>query len=545
MKIEVFGEVKKYDNPIRVVELLKKNEYKYFAAKVNNRLRELDYIIDTDAKVEFLDLTSSEAVVIYQSTLRYLIVMAIKRVYPNVNTVFNYSISRSIFAKLNGFDVPFDINVLSNIQTALKSIIDADLPIKRTTLSINEAYEYYRSNGYNDKAEILKYRPEETVHTYTCDEYSNYMFGYMLPSTKYIKDYKFKLYAPGFIIQYPRAEFNGEIPPFEDAPAFGKALKEANEWGSVIDGSYIAKMNKIIEDNRAVEFINLCETKHNNSLAELGMLIKNDINNIRLIAIAGPSSSGKTTFTNRLKVQLMSRGINPLMISIDDFYLGKAQAPKDEFGQPDLEHINALDTELFNNNIYELIKGNEVTLPHFNFETGKREIGKTVKLLPNQPIMIEGIHALNDDLTPSIPLHQKYKIYIDHQAKYNIDDHNPISLTDIRLIRRIVRDSKFRNYPAENTLDMWGSVRRGEFRWIYPNQEKANYVFNSELTYELCVMKKHALKMLQEISNDSEHYIVANRLIKFLKYFKDIDDTWIPCNSILREFIGGSMFYID
>ena len=287
----------------------------------------------------------------------------------------------------------------------------------------------------------------------------------------------------------------------------------------------------------------MCETKHNDMLAELGLKIKNDIDNVRLIAIAGPSSSGKTTFTNRLRIELMTRGITPLMISIDNYYLTRDKAPKDEDGNPDLEHINALDVELFNEQMFALINGEEVILPIFNFETGKREAGPKVKLGPNSPILIEGIHALNDDLTPSIPAHQKFKIYIAPQAQLHLDDQNPISITDIRLLRRLVRDKKFRNAKAEDTLSMWPSVRRGEFRWIYKNQEGVNYVYNSELTYELCVLKKYALPMLEEIEKDSPYYIQANRLVKFLKYFKDIEDDWIPCNSILREFIGGSSFY--
>ena len=361
--------------------------------------------------------------------------------------------------------------------------------------------------------------------------------------TSYIKDYKFKLYAPGFIVQYPRAEKGGIIPEFEDAPTFSNALREANNWGKICKGSYVSQMNSLIEEQKELEFINLCETKHNDQLAELGLKIKQNIDSIRLIAIAGPSSSGKTTFTNRLRIELMARGITPLMISIDDYYLGRDEAPKDIDGKPDLEHLLALDIEYFNAQMFALINGEEVTLPVFNFQTGKREAGKTVQIGPNTPILIEGIHALNDDLTPSIPSHQKFKIYIAPQAQLHLDDHNPISITEIRLLRRLVRDKKFRNSKAEETLEMWPSVRRGEFRWIYKNQEGVNYVFNSELTYELCVLKKYALPMLEEIDNESPYFIQANRLVKFLKYFKDIDDEWIPCNSILREFIGGSSFY--
>ena len=438
---------------------------------------------------------------------------------------------------------PLSGRPLNKIKEEIDNIIKADFSIIRAKLSKEKAKEVYEFYGYDDKLDLLQYRPNNEVNFYQCDDYLNYMFNYMVPSTGYIKDYKLRLYAPGFIVQYPRSESGGIIPEFQDAPTFSQALKDAQKWGKMINGSYVGLMNKKIEQQKELEFINLCETKHNDQLAELGLKIKSDIDNIRLIAIAGPSSSGKTTFTNRLRIELMARGITPLMISIDNYYLSKKEAPLDEDGKPDLEHLHALDTELFNDQMYSLINGEEVTLPIFNFETGKREWGETVKLDAHSPILIEGIHALNDELTPSIPSHQKYKIYIAPQAQLHLDDHNPISITDIRLLRRLVRDKKFRNSKAEETLSMWPSVRRGEFRWIYDNQEGVNYVFNSELTYELCVMKKYALPMLEDIPSDSPYYIQANRLIKFLKYFKDIEDDWIPCNSILREFIGGSSFY--
>ncbi len=546
MVIKLNNQEYSFAEPIRIHDLLPIEKRKqYQAAKVNNRIRELDYIIKDDAIVEFLDLTDADACRIYQSTLRYLIVMAAKRVFPKCRIIFNYSISRSIFASVSNINRAFTMSDLKRIEEELEGIIKADLPIVRKTITKEEAEQYYTAQGYSDKVKILKYRPEDTVHIYECSDYKNYMFGYMLPSTGYISDYKLRFYTPGFLIQYPRSETDGKIPKFEDAPVFTNALREANNWGNIVEASYIAQMNQLVEDKEALEFINICETKHNNMLAELGENIKRNIDDIKLIAIAGPSSSGKTTFTNRLRIELMSRGIKPLMISIDDYYLGIDKAPKDEDGKPDLEHIDALDRELFNEHMYRLISGEEVTLPRFDFETSSRQVGKTVRLAKNQPIMIEGIHALNDELTPSIPSQQKYRIYIAPQAQLHIDDQNPISISDIRLIRRMVRDHNYRNYPCEKTLAIWASVRRGEFRWIYPHQEKADYVYNSELTYELCVMKKYALPLLEKIPTTSPYYITANRLIKFLKYFKDIQDRWVPCNSLLREFIGDSIFYTE
>jgi len=543
MKITISNEVREVEDGTRLIDLLPENNKKsFYCATVNNRLRELDYIIPGDSKVEFLDLTSSDAMLIYQNSIRYLFAMAVNRLYKKVKVVFNTSISRAIFANISGINGPVNVKEMTKIENEMRSLIEQDIPIKRYSTTIKEAKKIYNNFGYYDKSAMLDYRPEKTVHMYKCDNYLNYMFGYMVPSTGYLKEFKLKLYFPGLLIQYPRAELGGIIPEFTDEKIFSKALKEANEWGNITKASSVWQMNQIVERGEDREFINLCETKHNNMLADLGMQIKNDPE-IRLIAIAGPSSSGKTTFCNRLRVELLSRALNPIMISLDNYYLDADKCPRTKDGGPDFEHIEALDIAQFDEDMVRLIQGEEVALPIYDFKTKSRSYGPAIKLTKGQPIMIEGIHALNDRLTPSIPSTQKYKIYIAPEAQYHIDSQNPISLTDIRLIRRLVRDFNYRNAPAEETLSMWENVRKGEFDWIYPTQAEANFVYNSELTYELCVMKKYAMKVLQEVKPDSKYYITANRLIKFLKYFKDIDDKWVPCNSILREFIGGSIFY--
>ncbi len=545
MKIIINGKELVLDEPTSILDLIEEDKFAYQAARVNNRIRELNYIITDDASVELLNLSDSNAVTIYQSTLRYLIVMAVERVFPKARVIFNYSVSRSIFASISNINHALFPDDLDLIQDELVKIINQDLPIRRSTVSKSEAIKYYEEIGYKDKVKILKYRPEDEVHMYECDGYKNYMFGYMLPSTGFIREYKLKLYSPGFIIQYPRSETLGQIPPFKDEKVYQNVLKEANIWGNITSSGYISQLNEIIENGKALEFINICETRHNNQLADLGNKILKNIDTIKLIAVAGPSSSGKTTFTNRLRITLKSLGIDPFMISIDDFYMPGPNKIVDEFGKPDFEHIDALDRKLFNEIMYKLIAGEEVRLPHYSFKDRSRSFSEPVKLQKRQPILIEGIHALNDDLTPSIANEMKFKVYIAPQPQLHIDDHNPLSISDIRLIRRMVRDFENRNTSCEKTLDMWSSVRRGEFKWIYPHQANADFVYNSELTYELCVLKKHALPLLETVSPESPYYIQANRLIKFLKYFKDISDKWIPCNSIVREFIGGSIFYTD
>lgn len=521
----------------------KENEKDYFAAKVNNRLRELTYELCFDSNVELLDATHYDAIKVYETSLRYLLAMAFNNLYPELTIRISYNISRSLMVSvIEPYKVIVDSKMVKNIKAELDRLVSLDIPFDRKTISKEEARKYYQEHNQNDKEAILNYRPERNCHVYVCGDYENYMFGYMVPSTGYIKDYNLFAYDGHLVVQYPRYEHGGKIPEFKDEPTFSKVLKKSHKWAKICNAELVSKINDHITNETDVDFINMCETQHNDMLSNLGESILKDIENIRLICIAGPSSSGKTTFSNRLRIELMSKGIQPLRISLDMYYKKREFCPKDEDGNYDFESIYALDLELLNEQILALINGEEVALPKFDFTTNEITFGKKIKIDEKTPIIIEGIHALNDQLSYAIPRHQKFKIFIAPQFQINIDNHNPISFTDIRLLRRIVRDRATRSTSAEKTLSMWRSVRRGEFKWIYPYQEGCDFVYNSALTYELCVMRKYALPALMEIKPDSPHYITANRLIKFLKYFKEMESTWIPCNSLLREFIGGSCF---
>lgn len=535
----------------RVFDLVDKKDRKNLVVcQVGSQVKELNYILsekNDGMTVQLLNLSNAEAGRAYEASLRYIIAMAFYNIYPDVKIRFSYNISRSVScqALTKNFNMS---RAVEAITKEVKRIIDADLPIERVTVTIEEATKIYKKYHLDDKIEILKYRPENTVHLYKCGDYYNYLHNYMVPTTGCIHDYTITPYSPGIIIQYPRHELDAAIPEFEEEATYGKTLQKAYNWAEKAKIQTVNDINRKVDSGDTLEFVQMCEARHNKQLAELGDLIASDIEDIRLVAIAGPSSSGKTTFCNRLRIELLSRGINPVTISMDDYYFEKdiickiQNKPLDDL---DLEHINCLDIELFNKDLFDLINGEEVTLPRFNFQTGKREAGKTIKVDQNVPIIIEGIHALNEKLTRSIPKHQKFKIYIAPQAQMNIDNHSPLSVTNVRLIRRIVRDMKFRNCPASMTIDMWQSVRNGEFRWIYPNQENADYVFNSSLGYELCVLKKQAMEALSKIPPTAPQYLVANRLIKNLKYFRLIDDdSIIPCNSLLREFVGGSCFKV-
>ena len=541
-KIIFNNEEKIYDQPVKVLDIVGDSR-EYLAAYVNKRVRELTYVIDKDSEIIPLTFKDRDAMRIYESSLRFLVAMAMHNIHPHYESRFAYNVSRSIFLQILNPGTSASGIMIKELVAEMNRLVSLDLPLERKIVSKEEAARIFTEDGYQDKVDILKYRPEKTAHIYTCGNYRNYMYNRMVPSTGYINRWVIKYYHPGIIIQYPRPDFNGEIPPFEDAPTFGKTLKRAHQWALATGCNTIVGINQRIEQDGDVEFITLCEQRHNRQLCELGQMIEDEKESIRLICIAGPSSSGKTTFANRLRIELLSRGIKPIRISMDDYYLPRGQAPLDEDGKPDLESADALDIELFNQNLADLVAGLEVECPRYDFKAGCRaKEGRKLIVPQDQPIIIEGIHALNERLTASIPAHQKFKIFIAPQSQVNIDNHNPMSLTDLRLLRRIVRDHQFRNASAISTLEMWPSVRKGEFKWIYPSQEGANYVFNSFSSYELSVMKKYAMPLLEEIDTESEYFPVAERLIRMLKFFDDLSDKWVPCNSIIREFIGGSCY---
>ena len=542
-KINYLGQTKEFDHKVKLLDLIpEENKKKFLCAKVNNRLRELTYDVHYDSEVEFLDILDEEAMHIYENSLRYIIAMALYEINPSLQLKYSYYESRSIYGLILNKDFFWSQEKLDKLKNKIDEIIKADYPFVRKIVSNDEADDIYRLFNMPDKIDLLKYRPEKTVHFTVCNGYHNYMYGYMAPSTGYITNYKLQLYQNGFIIQYPRCELKGQIPDFEPSPKFGKTLDASYDWASMVKTDTVTKINHHVETSGDVDFINLCEARHNNMLSDLGRIIKSQLDSIRLICIAGPSSSGKTTFSNRLKTELLSYGIEPIRISLDDYYLSKEETPLDENGEPDLEALNALDVDLFNQNMKDLIDGKEVTIPHFNFQIKAREKGPTYKMNENQLIIIEGIHALNEKLTYLIPKKQKFKIYIAPQEQINLDNHNPVSLTNIRLIRRIVRDFKFRNSSPEETLKMWPSVRKGEFKWIYNTQEDADYIFNSLLFYEHCVLKNDSMAILSKIDDHSPYYIQANRLMKYIKYFLSMDSKWVPCNSLLQEFIGHSCY---
>ena len=537
MSIIVNGKEREYKNGLVVKDLV--NEDKdVFSCKINHKLRDLSYGINDGDRVDLLGFMDSDSIRVYEASLRYLLAMAIKKVYSNLKVSCDYYVSRSIcFKKIDGVFNDEEFNLITN---KVEEIVNSNYPLIRKTISIEEAREYYKNNGFEDKVAVFEYRKEKTVHVYECDNYINYTYSYMVPSTGYLNKYKLMLYKGNIVLQYPRAENKGEIPPFVAENTYEEMLVISEKWGKKLGSLTVSDINKNVESNPK-EFIKKCEERHAMIIKKIGENIEAK-GCIKLIAIAGPSSSGKTTFSNKLRAELESRGIYPVKISMDDYYLDRSYLTPEEEKNIDYEDINLIDIELFNKHLKELTEGKEVTLPRFNFVTKKREVGKTIKLGANEPIIIEGIHALNEMLTKSLPRENKFEIYIGPHIQINIDNHTPISMTHLRLIRRLVRDYLFRGSDVSRTLGMWDSVRRGEFKWIYDNQEGVDFVYNSVLDYEFCVMKKYVIPLLKNVDKESSYYNLSKTLIKYLKYFVDLKDDDIPVDSLLREFIGGSCY---
>ena len=530
------------ETPVTLESIMTEHNRFGYCAKVNGRLKELSAIVSGQQNIVFLDLLHDEAMRIYETSLRYLIVYAAYLIDPSIQITFNYSISRSIYLDVEGLDLPLE-SFYDQLVETLTSLIDRDQPIKRVQMTKEEAKLYYDTHGLSYKTQLFDVRKETQINAYQINDYINYLYGYMVPSSGYLKNYHLFIYRNGLMLQYPRAEHGANIPPFKEEHVYKKTLKNSAQWAKIIQGDTIDKVNKYAATkNDAVTLIQMSESKHSAMLYELAEDIASRYQQLKLIGIAGPSSSGKTTFARRLQIELQARGLSPVAISIDDYYLHPDNVPKNEDGTPDLEHIESLDLLQFNHDLRLLIEGKEVTLPHFDFKTKTRQPGKTLQLKPNEVILIEGIHALNQRLTETLTRELKYFIYIAPQTQLHIDKHTPIRVSDMRLLRRIVRDAVYRDTSAEKTMDMWASVRQGEFKWIYDHQQHADYTFNSELAYELAVLKKHAIHRLESIDIHSPYYMKANYLLKFLKYFIDIDDALVPNHSLIREFIGGSVF---
>ncbi|EAX47168.1 phosphoribulokinase/uridine kinase [Thermosinus carboxydivorans Nor1] len=513
------------------------------AAKVNNDIKDLQTEINDDCLVDFIDLRSEEGIRVYQRSLVFVMVAAARDLFPDGEVTVEHSLSKGLYCELNiGRAVtPEDIE---RLEVRMRQIVAEDRPIVRKSYQLQEAIRLFEAAGQTEKVKLLGQLKRERVSIYYCGDVYDYFYGTMAPSTGCLQVFGLLFHPPGFLLRFPEKDHPDKLPEFVPQPKLAAIFQEAEQWGKILRCGYVATLNDCIRNGQIADIIRIAEALHEKKIAQIADFVSEHRGKVRVILVAGPSSSGKTTFAHRLNIQLRVNGVWPVPISLDDYFVDRAHTPRDEKGDYDFEAIEAIDLELFNEHLTRLLSGDEVKIPSYNFVTGQREYrGRKIRIDKDQPLIIEGIHGLNERLTSAVPREQKVKIYISALTQLSIDNHNRIPTTDTRLIRRIVRDSQFRAHDALNTLKLWSSVRRGEERNIFPFQEEADVMFNSALIYELAVLKKYAEPLLEQIGPEHEVYSEARRLLNFLAYFAPVDDDEVPLNSILREFIGKSCFY--
>lgn len=510
------------------------------ACKCNNKVRSLNYEPEEGEKVEFLDISTADGMRIYVRGLLLIMSKAFNKLYPDALLTVNYQLSNATFCQIDNMKTTEEM--IKNVSDEMKKIIDANYDINKVVMTKEEAKRFYDKEQTIRGKLQLDNKDKDTVSLYFCEDYYNYFYGVMPISTGYTKIFDLKVYNNGFLIRYPSRKNPNKLEEYKENKKLLNTLQEYEDIHRVLGINTIYKLNKEILNGNEKELILLAEALHEKKISDIADKIVNK-NDVKVVLIAGPSSSGKTTFAKRLGLQLRLNGLKPVTISVDNYFVERTETPLDENGNYNFECLEAIDLKLFNHDLIELLKGNEILMPTFNFKTGHKEYtGETMKLGKDEILVIEGIHCLNDELTSAIPRENKYKIYISNLTVLNIDYFNRISTTDSRLIRRIVRDYKFRSYNAIHTLQIWNSVNRGEEQYIYPFQEEADSMFNTSLIYEFCVLKKFAVPLLESINSSYAEYSEARRLLEFLKYFETIDIENVPKNSLLREFIGESIF---
>ncbi|OPL07746.1 MAG: AAA family ATPase [delta proteobacterium ML8_F1] len=546
MKVIVEDQVMSVSKDITLEGLLKEIESAdrplIVAAKVNNRLKELIHPVREGDSVEWVDLSHTDGMRIYQRSLSFIFIRAVMELYQGTNVEVKHSLSQGLYCELTG-EHHLKRRDLRDIEERMRGIIGEDEPFNQMLMSIAEAREAFEKYGMCSKLDLLKYRDKDFVKMYSLGWVKDYFYGYMVPSAGYIREFELKHYKPGILLRHPVPFSPHGVPPFrEDAQLF-KIHQEAEQWGGILNVGFVANLNDKILSGEAPELIKVAEALHEKKIARIADQISQE--GKRVILIAGPSSSGKTSFANRLLIQLIVNGLKPITLSTDDYFVNREQTPLDEKGEYDFDTIKAVDTTLFNRDLKCILDGEKTPIPTFNFQTGQREyLGKFIEIDEDQPVIIEGIHALNDELTREVLIKDKFKIYVSALTHLNIDSHNRIPTTDVRMLRRIIRDHQFRGHDAARTLSMWPMVRKGEELYIFPFQENADAMFNSALVYEMAVLRKHALPLLEKIGPEEMIYSEARRLIRFLGYFVDIEDeSLIPKTSILKEFIGGSSLF--
>lgn len=515
-------------------------KYPILAAKVDNIERDLNFRINDDCNVEFMDITSKLGFRVYQRSAIFIMLASVRKILGRGAVVWvEHTINENYFCTIRGMEITKDL--LNKIKTEMREMVKSDFPIEKLQVTVSEAEEIFTANNLFNCKKELKYIKATSVSLYKINDYYDYLYGTMVPSTKYIEIFDLVKHSDGFVLQFESSKNPGTLNTYLKYPKLTNIFKEYNKWSEILNVSAVCSLNDAISNGEIKELILIAEALQEKKIAQIADEIHKS--GKKFVFIAGPSSSGKTTFSKRLCVQLKVIGIKPHMISLDDYYKPREEIPFEEDGTKNFENINTLEIEKLNNDLIALKKGEEVETPLYDFTTGESKTkGKKIKLQEDDVLIIEGIHGLNDALTPRIQGEDKFKIYISALTQLNIDEHNRISTTDTRLIRRIVRDHFFRGFSASSTINMWHKVLKGEEENIFPFQENADVTFNSALIYEMCVLKVIAEPLLFNLDKSESGYTEAKRLLNLLNSFLAINPQDIPTNSLIREFLGGSCF---
>lgn len=516
--------------------------YTVLAAKVDNKIEGLEHRLSRECRVEFLDMRTQAANLIYQNSLILIYLKAIEDILGKADVDIENALNKGLYTEIKAAE-PVTAKQVKEIEQRMHHIVEEDIPFVREELTKEEAIARFEEMGCPEKIALLGENPRmKKVPFYSLAGYRDFFYGLMAPSTGYIRHFELRKYRRGVLMRFPQPSQPDKIPEYVDEKLLYKTFGEQNRWGKLMGIDYVSDLNRKIDEGKFTDLIQLSEALHERRIVEIADMITKG--HKRIILIAGPSSSGKTTFARRLCIQLRVNGLEPLYMGTDDYFVEREHTPLDEYGEKNYEDLDAVDIQLFNSNMNDLLAGKTVDLPTFNFITGKKEYGKRItSIKSSQPIVIEGIHALNEALTSELPKEEKFKIYISPLTQLNIDSHNRIVTTDHRMIRRMVRDYKYRGHSAQSTISSWPKVRAGEDKNIFPFSNEADVLFNSVHLYEICVLKKYAVPLLEAITPEEPEYGDAVRMLNFLRFFKTVeDDSAIVNNSILREFIGGSVF---
>lgn len=515
------------------------------SAKVNNKVESLDFRVYYNKDIEFLDITSSSGMRTYVRSLFFILVKAVEELYPQGSISLEHPISKGYFCKLH-IDRTIGLDDVQRIKQKMQEIIAADIPYTRTECHTEKVVRLFEERGMPDKARLLDTYGQLYSYYYQLGDTVDCYYSSLVPSTGYIHLFDIVKYYDGLLLRIPNRENPTKLEEVVKQEKMLEVFQEYHRWNQILGISTVGDLNVACNEGHATDLINVSEALQEKKIAQIADEITHrnqDGQRVKLVLISGPSSSGKTTFSKRLSIQLMTNGLKPYPISLDDYFVNRNDTPLDENGKHDFESLYAVDLPFFEEQLTTLLNGGEVELPRYNFTTGKREMsGKKLRIDEHMILIIEGIHALNPALTPHIPNENKYKVYVSALTTILLDNHNYIPTTDNRLLRRIIRDYKYRSYSAEETIARWPSVREGEEKWIFPYQENADAMFNSALLFELAVLKDYVEPVLRKVPNRCPEYSEAHRLLRFLNYFVSVQDKELPPTSLLREFLGGSSF---